>query len=136
MFSIKKNSKMEDKHMRISILLQNCKRRSLTPSKISIIIFIKTIRRFMFTMRKVLNFHVFLKEIPKLKTNTCEFYFFSNLFGKMHKVKSNTFKNINYHIFQNNPQISVQNGQNTSFLFFFLKTPKLKTNKCEFLFLF
>jgi len=116
------------------IIFQKCKKWSLTPLKISIIQISKKIPRFLSRMRKVLNFHVFLKEIPKLKTNTCEFYFFSNLFGKMHKVKSSTFKNINYHIFQNNSKISVMNEQNTKFSWFSTKTTKLKTNTCKFLF--
>ena len=109
------NSRIEYKHMRIStfsIIFPKCKKRSLSPSKISIIIFFKKIPRFQSRTSKILNFHVFLKNIPKLKTNTCEFYFF-NFFVKKQKVKSNTFKIISYPFLQNNPKISVQNVKNT-----------------------
>ena len=64
-------------------------------------------------MTKVLNFHVSFIKTPKLKSNTFEFLFFSNIFEKMQNVKSNTFKIINYNIFQENSKISVHNEQNT-----------------------
>ena len=83
------------------------KKWSLTPSKISIIIFFKKNSRFVSRTSKILNFHVSLNKTQKLKTNTCEFLFFSTILSKMQKVMSNTFKNINCHIFGNNTKISI-----------------------------
>ena len=56
---------------------------------------------------KILNFLVVLKRTPKSETNTCEFLFFLRDENKMQKVKSNTFKNINYHCFLINVKIDV-----------------------------
>ena len=53
----------------------------------------------------------------------------------MPKLKSNTFKNTNYHFFRINVKIDVQNEQNNKFSCFPKKTPKSKTNACEFRFI-
>ena len=67
-----------------------------------------------YKMGKIPNSQVLLQNTQKSKTNTCEFLFFgSKKFKKMKKVKSNTFKNINYHISRNNSKISVYDDKNT-----------------------
>ena len=65
-------------------------------------------------MTKTLNFHGSVIKTTKLKTKTCELILLFDYFAKnAKKGKSNTFKNMNYHIFQENSKISVQNEQNT-----------------------
>ena len=64
--------------------------------------------KFMYKMDKIPNFHVLLQNTSKSKINSCEFVFL--LFKKvetMHKVKSNTFKNVNYKNFLINGKIDV-----------------------------
>ena len=63
---------------------------------------------------KIITSNVFLqKQIQKGRLTNANFDFIFKTLVKMQKVKSNTFKNINYHIFQNNPKISFMNEQNT-----------------------
>jgi len=115
---------------------QKCKKWSLTPSNISIIVFLKTIPSFLSRMRKLHNFHVFLKKPPKLKTNTCKFLFLSNNLKQIQKAKSNTWKNIKYDIFHNNSRFVYKTSKTLNFQDFLKKTPKLKTTTCKFLFFF
>ena len=67
-------------------LLKKWNKGSLTPSKITIILFFKTIRRFLSITCIILNFHVFLKYTQKLKTNTCGFQFVFKKFKKKCKM--------------------------------------------------
>ena len=59
-------------------------------------------------MKSIHNFHVLLKNTPKSKVTHANFTFFwyTNL-EKLQKVESNTFKNINDHIFLINVKICV-----------------------------
>ena len=82
---------------------------------------------------KILYFHVFLKKTPKLKTATWKFLFFSKKFEKMQKVKSNTIKKINYHIFLKIPKFMYKTNPIFNFHVIHKKPQKLKTNTCKFL---
>ena len=90
----------------VPISLQKCKKWSPTPSKIPIIIFFRTIPKLLYKTRKIINFMFFKKTLQNWRlTQENFYYFFLNL--KMQKVKSNTYKKINYHIYPKNATISV-----------------------------
>ena len=67
----------------------NTKNLSLTPSKISIIIFFKRIPRFLSITRKILNLHVLLKKKSKIEDKYKQISIFFKTFAKIQKVKSN-----------------------------------------------
>jgi len=89
--------------------------------------------KFVYKTSKILNFQVFLKKTPKLKTTTCKFLIFLKKFEKMQKVKSNTFKKINYQIFLEIPKYMYKPNTIFNFHVIHKKTPKLKTNNWKFL---
>ena len=101
--------------------------KSNTFKKINYQIFLE-MPKYMYKRNTMFNFHVIHKKTPKLNTTTCKFLFFFKRFEKMQKVKSNTFKKINYQIFLEMPKDMYK--RNTIFNFHVIdkKTPKLKNN--------
>ena len=122
--------------MRISVysnILQKWKYWSLTPSKILTIIFFETFPSFPSRSSKIINFHVFHKKTPKLKTNTCKFLFFSKQFQKCKKWCL-TPSQISIIIFLKTILRFLSRASKIiNFHVFLKKTPKLKTNTCKFL---
>ena len=86
-------------------------------------------------INQILNFHVLLKKLQNRRLTHANFYSFCfQKLKRMQKVKSNTFKNINYNIFQNNSRFVSKTSKILNFHIFLKKLQNLRLPHENFLF--